>query len=220
VVEFLGGEHPMKRFCFCLFLLAAVNVQAAPVPIDELPMFGGHQKTDEMKTSDEALLALSKRGSSRETMAKDALKAGFYYYKKGILSSAIKRFNQAWFLDPENGDAYHGFALITESRNGNSEEIEKFYRMALSKPRVSVKAYVDYGRFLLSRNRSDEGLAMLQKALELSSTAKNARANIAVLYSKKGDFTKACEWAKGARVNHDELEPGDLEDMCQRADTK
>jgi Tfp pilus assembly protein PilF len=211
----------MKRFCFCLFLLAAVNVQAAPLPIDELPMFGGHQKTDEMKKSDEALLALLKKaGSSREAMAKNVLKAGFQYYRKGPLSSAIKRFNQAWFLDPENGDAYHGFALVTESRNGNPEEIEKLYRMALSKPRVSVRVYVDYGRFLLSQNRSDEGLAMLQKALELSSTAKDARANIALLYSKKGDFAKACEWAKSARVNNDRLEPGYLEYMCQRADTK
>ena len=211
----------MKRFCFCIFLLVVVNAHAASLPIDELPMYGGIEKTGDIKKGEEAMIAIiAKAGSSRETVAKDVIKTSFKYFKKGRISSAIKGFNHAWFLDPENGDVYYGFALITESRKGNSEEIEKYYRMAVSKPRVSVEAYVDYGRFLLVQSRFDESLLLLQKALELSPAARNARANISVVYFKKGDHAKACEWAKGAQVNRDQLEPGYLEEMCQGGGTK
>jgi hypothetical protein len=36
------------------------------------------------------------------------------------------------------------------------------------------------------------------------------------VFYKKGDFKKACEWAKGAEANKDQLEPGFLDAMCKR----
>lgn len=202
----------------CLFCLAVSDVQGASLPINERPMFGGINKTDEMKKSDEAfLLSIEKAGYTRENGAKEVVKAGFQYSKKGDLTSAIKRFNQAWLLDPENGDVYSGFAIITAKRNGSPTEIEKYFSMATSKPKVTEDAYVDYGRFLWSQNRLDESLIKLQKALEISSKAYNARANISFVFFKKSDFIKACEWANDAKNNGDQLEPGYLEDICKRA---
>ncbi len=38
--------------------------------------------------------------------------------KKGV-ATAMKRFNQAWLLDPDSGDAFRGFAvMVMEARPG------------------------------------------------------------------------------------------------------
>ena len=127
------------------------------------------------------------------------------------------RFNQAWLLDPENGNIYHGFAVVTAVRGGTPSEVEKLFLLALSKPKVDSVAFVDYGRFLWTQKQYEKSLVQLNKALERSSTARNARSNISMVYYLKGDFSNACEWAKAAQKNGDVLESGFLEDMCRRA---
>jgi Tfp pilus assembly protein PilF len=129
----------------------------------------------------------------------------------------MSRFNQAWLLDPENGDAYHGFALITSVRSSAPGEVERLFQLAISKPKVSAEAFVDYGRYLWTQKQLDKSLVQLNKALQLSSTAYNARSNISFVHFLKGDFGSACTWAKDAQKNGDQLEKGYLEDMCLRA---
>jgi Tfp pilus assembly protein PilF len=185
---------------------------------NEMPMYGGINKNEKMKKADADLIAaIEKAGYSRQSGSQDAVRKGWLYFEKGDLSTAMKRFNQAWLLDPENGDVYHGFALIVHQRDNAISEAEKYFKMALSKSRVSVNAYVDYGRFLWAQNRYDESLIQLDKAIEISPKVYNARSNISFVYFKKGDFIQACKWAKAAKDNNDQLESGYLEAMCRRA---
>jgi Tfp pilus assembly protein PilF len=185
---------------------------------NEMPMYGGINKNEKMKKADADLIAtIEKQGYSRQSGSQDAVSKGWFYFEKGDLSTAMKRFNQAWLLDPENGDVYHGFAVIVHKRDNAISEAEKYFKMALSKSRVSVNAYVDYGRFLWVQNRYDESLIQLDKAIKISPKAYNARSNISFVYYKKGDFIQACKWAKAAKDNNDQLESGYLEAMCRRA---
>jgi Flp pilus assembly protein TadD len=92
--------------------------------------------------------------------------------------------------------------------------------MAVSKTEIDPNAFVDYGRFFWTQQQFDKSLVQLNKALQLSSTARNARSNIAFVYYLKGDFSSACKWAKEANQNGDKLEAGFLEDMCDRSGKK
>ena len=130
----------------------------------------------------------------------------------------MKRFNQAWLLDPENGDAYHGFAVITSMRGGGPQEVERFFKLAVSKPGVDSPAFVNYGRFLWTQRRLDESLTQLNKAFELDPSVKSVRSNISFVYYLRNDFANACIWAQDAQKHGDQLEKGFLDDVCHRAE--
>jgi Tfp pilus assembly protein PilF len=199
-------------------LLAVGSALADPLPINQLPMYGEREKNEAMKTSDAAFIAsFETKGISREDAAKQVMQLAWSYFGKRDAASAMSRFNQAWLLDPENGDAYHGFALITSVRSSAPGEVERLFQLAISKPKVSAEAFVDYGRYLWTQKQLDKSLVQLNKALQLSSTAYNARSNISFVHFLKGDFGSACTWAKDAQKNGDQLEKGYLEDMCLRA---
>jgi Tfp pilus assembly protein PilF len=181
-------------------------------------MYGEREKNDAMKNADAAFIAsIEKQGLSREEGAKQVIRSAWSYWTKRDIATAILRFNQAWLLDPENGDAYHGFALVTAVRGGSPVEVERLFLLAVSKPKVDPVAFVDYGRFLWTQKQLEKSLTQLNKALQLSSTAFNARSNISFVHYLKGDFGNACTWAKDAQKNGDELEKGYLEEMCRRA---
>lgn len=208
------------RFACCLLALCVMYVHAqtpAMLPANEIPMYGSVEKTRKMKDSDAAFIAsIETRGKSRQAVAKDVMRAGWGYFHKGNHAAAIKRFNQAWLLDPDNADAYHGFALISAVRDKAAGEAEKFFHLALAKPGINVNAYVDFGRLLWIQNRLDESLVQLEKALAISATAHNARANMAMVYFKKSDYSRACALASGARDNRDIIATDFLEEMCKR----
>ena len=210
----------MKRLGWLFACLMWAGAAHAALPASEIPMYGDAAKSKTLKESDAAYIAsIEKSGKSRRDVAKEVMRTGWAAYQKGDLKTAIRRFNQAWLLDPENGDAYHGFALISTVRDKNSTDAEKFFRIALSKPGVNEAAYVSYGRFLWLVGRLDESLAQLQKALEVSAAAHNARSEIAMVYYKKKDFANACEFARRARDNKDDLMPNFLEEMCKQGAT-
>lgn len=211
----------MKHHWLIAFIAALLTLSTAfaePLPINQLPMYGEREKTAEMKNADAALIAaVEKQGLSRQEAAKRAIQTGWSYWAKRDLATAMSRFNQAWLLDPENGNAYHGFALVTSVRGGTPSEVERLFQLAVSKKNVDEVAFVDYGRLLWTQKQLEKSLVQLNKALQLSPTARNARSNISFVHYLKGDANSACTWAKDARENGDELEKGFLEDMCRRA---
>ncbi|WP_447777218.1 tetratricopeptide repeat protein [Variovorax boronicumulans] len=212
----------MKRLWIAIaaaLLLTAAAASADPLPINQLPMYGGRQKTEEMKNADADFIAsMEKRGLSRAEGAKQALGRGWAAWGKKDMTTAMARFNQAWLLDPENGNVYHGFALIMADRDGTTSEVERLFRVATSKQKVDAEVFVDYGKFLWMQKRLDESQAELNKALRISPMARNARAHMAFVHYLKNDFASACTWAREARINGDALEAGFPEDMCRRAD--
>ncbi len=219
----------------CIFITAC-KTQDPVLPVlstsplselQDLPMYGGiHQLTPaneaerkyltSIKAADEKLInSILQAGVTRKSASIHAIKRGWESFKKQDYDTALKRFNQAWLLNPKNGDLYYGFALIVSVRNGPSNEVEEFFKIAISKPDVSPAAYVDYGRFLWTERRLDSSLALLHKAMEIEPTVFNARSHISFVYYLKKEFEKACEWAKLAEKNGDDLENGYLEDMCK-----
>lgn len=145
------------------------------------------------------------------------MREAWRYLRKRDYAHAIFRLNQTWVLEPENGDVYHGFALVSLQRDKNKKAAERFFRIAISKPEVSQDAFIGYGKFLWSEGRLDEGLEHFYKTLDRWPRVNNARAGIALIYYRKKEFVKACQWARSAREFHDDLQPGLLDDACGRS---
>jgi Tfp pilus assembly protein PilF len=211
----------LRVFSGCLVLYLFVPQAQPAVPAIELPMYGSTSaKPRKLTEKDMAFIqSIEKAGKTRQAVAREVIRQAWEDYGKTDYKSAIRKFNQAWLLDPENGDAYHGFALISTVRDRNADEAEKFFRMALAKPGVSASAYVSYGRFLWIVDRLDEALVQLHKAIAVSPAARDARLHIARVHYKKKEFGQACEWARGARDNNDDLPVDFLEDMCRKGGT-
>ena len=110
---------------------SAAGVGKVEYPINELPMYGGLEKTASQKQADEIYITTMTRGGrSREDAANVAAKVAWNIFYQGDKSTAIKRFNQAWLLDPDNQLALWGFAVTCMDR-GQIEDAVRFYRMAI-----------------------------------------------------------------------------------------
>ena len=198
-------------------LMGIVPVRAEPLPVNQRPMYGGVEKTPAMNQADAAFIAeVLGKGYTREAGSDLSVKNGWEYFFKGDLAHAMARFNQAWLLDPENGKAYHGFAVVMAQRGDPPAEAETYFRLAISKVRSEAAAHVDYARFLSLQGRFDESLDQGRQALKMQPTARNARAQIAYATLSKRDPVAACVWARQAKENGDDLEAGFLESVCQK----
>jgi tetratricopeptide (TPR) repeat protein len=199
--------------------LLAFQVAADPLPLNQQPMYGGQEKTEAMGKADEEFLAkITSMGFTRESGSKKSVELGWQYFFKGDVTTAMMRFNQAWFLNAENGDAYHGFAVVTAQRGGPMQEVEKYFKMALTKPGVTPTAYVDYARLLNMQGRHDDAIAQGQNAISVAPKVRNARAQISYAYYSKKDAGQACRWGRQAKENGDAIDPPNyVETICEYA---
>lgn len=223
----------MRFFVFASALLALAqfspHAQAANAcPANLIPMYEGVIKNEAMLKSDEKLIQeVVKQEHSRTKGAAIVAASGWrYFIQQRDPLTAMKRFNQAWLLDPENGEAYYGMAVMSEVLRDSGQFpdcpyspalSDRLFKIAFTKPGTSPTAKVDYGRFLWTQDRLDESITVLREVTTTAPQARNARSNLAFVYYRKGDFVQACDWAKEARKVGDILEPGFLEDMCARA---
>ena len=100
-----------------------------------LPMYGG---LDVVKTPFQ--LELDKKfiqngiqiAGSREKACQDVIRWAWEFVNQGALLTAMRRFNQAWLLDPNNPEVYKGFATVLR-KQGNVEGALKIEQMARGK---------------------------------------------------------------------------------------
>lgn len=207
----------MRVLAAVLCALLAATVAASPrasdaqakrptasYPRAEQPMYGGipanpaEQENDRRYIEEAARLA-----GDRGRAANMATDLGFRYFFRGDLAGAIRRFNQAWLLDAENGDAYHGMALVVFDRDDDRAMAEQLFKTALSKSSTSIGAWSDYGRMLAIAGRTRESVDVLDGALKRTfpgnpnpEGAANARALLAMGLAELRDFPRACREAR------------------------
>ena len=170
----------MKKLMLFTFLLLLTFVSnATGQAINELPLYGGAKKTVCQKQADKEFVnKVVKFKGSHENAAKDLVMRGWQALSKGDFKTAIKRFNQAWLVYPENGEIYWGLA-ITQAQQGKFELAIDLYkkadRLILGNPRLLADygyAIIGYAAALKNRNldylnTSDNGIEKLNKAKEL-----------------------------------------------------
>jgi tetratricopeptide (TPR) repeat protein len=100
-------------------LLICAALPAVAQPIDQVPMYGGMDRSayPDLKAADETFIAgVTKEFGSREAAAKVFVSGAFRYYDEDKLDLAMRRFNQAWLLDPNNPEVYWGFGVVLHDR--------------------------------------------------------------------------------------------------------
>lgn len=166
-------------------------------PPNQVPMFGGVSKNDGMRAADQAFFdRVRELGATPSEGAPKFVVLGFRYFAKRDLVASIKRFNQAWMLDPTVGDIYHGFALIKIVRDRDLATAEKFFRIAVGYSNTGPRAYADYGRLLLMTNRPAEAIPVLRTAVAMGPNLISAHAWLGNALFETGEIDQACEIAK------------------------
>ena len=157
------GLGVLKTFGRKTYYLDDVEVRQAPIlqttpvgefrdqsiwcPVNELPMFGGFEKTAWQREADANFvkMALSGSGGDPKAAAEKYARMGWNFYNRDDKAKAIKRFNQAWLLDADNQHALWGFAVISRER-GKFDEAVRFYEMAIQKGAAPQELTAEYER--------------------------------------------------------------------------
>jgi len=123
----VGLSKPFASLALSSLLLTSALAQ----PMDQLPMYGGADRSGDpqLKAADERLLAdTTNHYGSREKASAAFVHNGFVYYNRDDLVAAMRRFNQAWLLDPNNPEVYWGFGAVLHDKGKNCEAMTQFQK--------------------------------------------------------------------------------------------
>ena len=204
----------------CLVLSAAAH--AGALPIDQVPMYGGLDRAADpvLHAADEKLIAdTTAHFGTREKASSAFVGNGMAYYGHDDSVNAMRRFNQAWVLDPSNPEAYWGFAVVAHDR-GHACEAMKWFDKALSFGRFVVGMDADAARTIVlcaqeDKSLSDDAKAALYKRsddLYAESLAKDpdkgyTYASMASAQYWRGDYAQAWADVKLAEFNDGHVPP-------------
>lgn len=198
----------MMKYLVNFLTIALLSVEAASTSaqvarssdINLLPMYGKFEKSRALQKADANLLA---KFPNRKDAATQFANRGWDYFYINDLTTAIKRFNQAWLLDSTNASAYWGFGVI-EGRRGHHTEALRYFQTSLRHNPTNRRLLVDIGqalldRYLVTRHLPDLNTAMQQWQQYLTDTTDakgtaDAYMRLAAAYYYKRDYLNAWKY--------------------------
>jgi Tfp pilus assembly protein PilF len=140
-----------------IILLFAINISAqnpnfekwqelANNDINLQPEFGDLEKNEsQIKADNDFIEEILKHYDNKQDASKKMTELGFQYiYERRDLQTAMKRFNQAYLLEPKNADIYYGYGTIYFNLGAMESAREQFDKGLLINPNHS-KMLTDYG---------------------------------------------------------------------------
>ena len=183
-----------------------ITCMALPVlgeDINNLPMYGGREKTPEKKKSDMVFIeAAIKEYGNRQKACDQYVKLGWQYFAKGDYNTAMKRFNQAWLLDQKNGGIYWGLGAATSKAQMFDESI-KMFKTASSHDPQNPRLMVDFGHAYIGKAEKNAKNAkervsyntlatdLFKKAVAIDPKLEPAYFNWSVALYNLGDYKQA-----------------------------
>lgn len=128
-----------SRICFLVLVVASIGTWAGELDPGEIPMYGGLDRRADpvLRGADQALIeGTAKEFGSRRAASERFVDQGFRFYFQDDLSTAMRRFNQGWLLDPENPSVYYGFMAVLNDREqfcAAREMVERAFELGLPK---------------------------------------------------------------------------------------
>lgn len=183
----------MKNNYILIFIIfISLNIYSQDnnnLPLNEIPMYGGNKITEHQKKANEKFIKeIEKLNVSKNDAAKHSIQRGWEAYRKGDFSTSIKRFNQAWLLDPKNPDIYWGFGNYLGAIQNFEESIKMFYKcLELDTNNISImadlaKSYNMNGFKKSYEGNKDELEINLKKAIEIIEKAVLIEKEFGILY--------------------------------------
>jgi tetratricopeptide (TPR) repeat protein len=124
------GDFVFSALRICAFMLfAGLIAQAAgAADLSLLPKFGSASKSQAERAADAKLLAAidQQYGGDRKRAAQDAATRGWIALRARNLDEAMRRFNQAWLIDPNSGQALWGMGAVQGLAGKTPESLDLF----------------------------------------------------------------------------------------------
>lgn len=201
-------------------LLLAGCLATAPVKqetrIDEVPMYGGmgRARTPEQKAADEKfILGVTQHYGSRQKAGRVWVEQGFRFQKQDNLAMAMRRFNQAWLLDPVNAEVYAGFATVLHDQGKNCEAMKMSDKALTLNPPTFQGIYTDSASVAILCAVNDKTLspeavnellnrseALFKKAEEIEPDKRYLYSSWATAYYWREQYTEAWLMVAKARA--------------------
>ena len=121
-------------------------------------------------------------------------------FKMGKQEAALRSYQRAIALNPQNASAYGNLANLY-SQQRNRDEAIKYYQQALKIDPKLHSLYYLLGNNYLLKSQYDEAIFSFQEALKHNPTYADIYANLAGAYASKGLLTEAIESYQQALVH-------------------
>lgn len=194
-------SHPVAILATVLFMALSISLRAeGQIPIDQVPMYGGMDRSaiPELKAGDEKLIAdTTSQFGTRQKASAAFVNNGFAYYHRDDLANAMRRFNQAWLLDPSNPEVFAGFGSVLHDQGKNCEAMQMMEKALALNPPTFQGMYPDAARMITLCAVSDKGLTaeakikLFERSESLYKKAEEIEPNKAYLY---GSWATAYYW--------------------------
>lgn len=213
----------------CFLMGAALVVCVHLAHADDrnlLPKYGNLPKANWQKKADAVFIAGmdEEYHGDRQKASSDMSARGWQYLAQGDLETAMRRFNQAWLLNPKNGVALWGMAAI-EASWGKLDDSLKLFAEAETFVGSNLNFSVDYAKAvsMAGVERKDDALlkdafhrfeSIYQKAPQ---DTRNLQ-NWAIALFGLGRYAEAWEKVKLAEATPDkqQLDPRFVADLEAR----
>ena len=175
---------------FAILVVIAVLVAPANAQLQrEVPTWKGITKTEEQIAADKKLVEEAKKlaNGDLKAAADQALELGWRSVMEGAPEMAIRRLNQAWLMDPENGLIYWGFAIATHMRNDELADVTIWFDEAESILGPNANLYSNRGRVLDEREMPLKARQWFEKALTIDPNNQDAHFGMVRVAQSIGD---------------------------------
>lgn len=112
------------------------------------------------------MLAIFKGDTNKA--AGEAVRRGWKALQEGQADKALRRFNQAWLIDPRRGDIYWGLAVATGVRGDSIKTVEVLFAKAERIIGANSSLQSDWGRVLDQRKMPKSAIPHFLKAIRLN----------------------------------------------------
>lgn len=193
-------------FVLFLFIVSSGNAQN----INEIPMYGEKPKTPALLKADQELIQNAvKAAGSREKASERAIQRGWEYVERRDPTMAIKRFNQAWLLTPDNGHVFWGFGAAVGLQGKHDESI-RFFEKANTLLPNNARLLCDYGFTYIWKEQAsikspgeanryyNQAIAFFKKASALEPKYERIYSNWAIVLFFSQDYQGAWQKVKQA----------------------
>jgi TolB-like protein len=175
------------------------------------PFWAGADRLDAYaKAEDAALKALH----LDTNLAEAHLALGKVYFWKIDLAAALREYQRATELKPNDAGAHHWYGNDALAALGRFDEAIAEVKRAIELDPLSVVINADLGTTFYYAHRFDESARQLRKTLEIDPTSFYAHFNLGIALQAKGDLSGAiAEYEKAKQLNDNTF----LSTLCAQA---
>lgn len=160
-----------------------------------LPMYGpGEKNKEHIRLDEEFISDVVKEHGSRQKACEVHINFGWRYFYNDDLETAMKRFNQAWLLNPNYPDSYYGFAALTRINNQDESIILEKKGLKLDSDKSRAEECFQHAANCLEQlNKIEAAIYFYSRLIELNPQSSFYFKKRGYLLSSNNQFKEALD---------------------------